>query len=123
MNKETKKLTCKLCGVKYQGCVTCIKSKDMYYSWRNVCCSAQHFGVYETIVDYMRNNITKKEARNILFNRANDYDSYTDINRKIVEDILFEENINESVDNEELEIEELDISIEDEELIEENECN
>lgn len=138
MKKEAKKLTCKLCGTKYQGCATCMKSKDMYYSWRNVCCSAMHFGVYETLVDYKRKNVTKEEAREILFNRANDYDSYTETNRKIVEEILFEEDELELVEVEEIEIEEqeveeieieeivnedLDVLIEEEQLLEENECN
>lgn len=91
MNKDNKKLTCKLCGIKYEGCVTCMKSKDTYYSWRNVCCSTQHFGIYETLVDYVRENITKEQARKVLANRVADLESYADVNKRIIKEILREE--------------------------------
>ena len=89
-----KKLVCKVCGKEYDGCIYCLSQKDRF-SWRNVACSLEHAAAYLTLVDYERNVIDKKKAKEQLERLLNSGEitlkDLTNVNRILAEKILKED--------------------------------
>lgn len=78
---------CKACGVAYYACEKCDKMR----SWRAVADTIEHYQVYQILVLYSRNELSKADARKQLHNAGVSMasaDEYTPGNAEMIREIF-----------------------------------
>ena len=68
---------CLVCGKDFEVCNTCSKYTDEVYQWRRVVCCPEHFAYHLPIIQYVRKQITKDEAKKELLSAI---DAYGEVN-------------------------------------------
>lgn len=62
---ENKKLTCPICGSKYDACISC--ERHSLASWKTVCDTENHFKIFTTLHKFnVLKKITKSKAKELL---------------------------------------------------------
>jgi hypothetical protein len=76
---------CQVCGAKYKGCNFC-EQQNQFLAWRSVVCKPEHFAYHIPIIAYVRNQMTKEEAKKELLAAEKEYGEieYADNIRNIV---------------------------------------
>ena len=84
---------CLVCGKLFEQCNTCNKNVDEMYQWRRVVCSPEHFAYHLPIIQYVRGQITKAEAKAELDKAIKDYGEidFADNIKSVVAEIMVEE--------------------------------
>lgn len=54
---------CLVCGKEFEVCNTCNRNVDEMLQWRRVTCCAEHFQYHLPIIQYIRQTITKDQAK------------------------------------------------------------
>lgn len=92
MNKTPMKI-CQVCGKEFPACSYCEKIGEGY-SWRTVVCCREHFYFHMPIIQYIRNEISKEEARALLITAEERYGKVTYLPQiQTVVDKIFTEDI------------------------------
>lgn len=68
---------CLVCGKEFKPCNTCSRNIDDMYNWRRVVCCQEHFYYHVPIIDYIRKNISKADAKKELEQAIKDYGEIT----------------------------------------------
>lgn len=84
---------CLVCGKEFVPCNSCNKNVDEALQWRRVVCCPEHFAYHLPVIQYVRKQITKTEAKSELDKAINDYGEidFDDNIKAIVAEILAEE--------------------------------
>ena len=84
---------CLVCGKEFEQCHTCNKNIDEMYQWRRVVCCPEHFSYHLPVIQYVRKQITKTEAKAELSKAIEDYGEieFVDNIKSVVVEILAEE--------------------------------
>ena len=53
---------CKICGAAYYACNQC----DQRHTWRSVCDTPEHYQIYQVLIMFSRDMISRDEAANML---------------------------------------------------------
>lgn len=79
---------CLVCGKEYPACAFC-DSQNEFLAWRSVVCKQEHFAYHIPIIRYIRNQISKEQARTDLLNAEKMYGEieYADDIKDVVNDI------------------------------------
>ena len=79
---------CLVCGKEYPACVFC-DSQNEFLAWRSVVCTQEHFAYHIPIIRYIRNQISKEQAKTDLINAEKMYGEieYADDIKDVVNDI------------------------------------
>lgn len=79
---------CLVCGKEYPACAFC-DSQNEFLAWRSVVCKQEHFAYHIPIIRYIRNQISKEQARTDLINAEKMYGEieYADDIKDVVKDI------------------------------------
>ena len=86
-------MNCLVCGKLFEQCHTCNKNIDEIFQWRRVVCCPEHFSYHLPIIQYVRKQITKIEAKAELSKAIADYGEieFADNIKSVVAEILAEE--------------------------------
>lgn len=86
-------MNCLVCGKLFEQCHTCNKNIDEMLQWRRVVCCPEHFTYHLPIIQYVRKQITKTEAKAELSKAIADYGEieFADNIKSVVAEILAEE--------------------------------
>ena len=86
-------MNCLVCGKLFEQCHTCNKNIDEMLQWRRVVCCPEHFAYHLPIIQYVRKQITKIEAKAELSKAIADYGEieFADNIKSVVAEILAEE--------------------------------
>ena len=84
---------CLVCGKEFEQCHTCNKMVDEMYQWRRVVCCPEHFSYHLPIIQYVRKQISKAEAKAELDKAIKDYGEidFADNIKSVVAEIMAEE--------------------------------
>ncbi len=87
------KRNCLVCDKEFEPCVTCNRDIPEELQWRRVVCCPAHFHYHLPIIKYVRNEITKSEAKEMLQNAIDTYGKikFCDNIKAIAEEILTED--------------------------------
>ena len=91
MAKATR--NCLVCGKAFVPCNSCSNSVAEILQWRRVVCCPEHFAYHLPIIQYVRKQITKAEAKAELDKAIADYGEieFADNIKSVVAEILAEE--------------------------------
>ena len=86
-------INCLVCGKEVEQCHTCNKNVDEMLQWRRVVCCPEHFAFHLPIIQYVRGQISKAEAKAELDKAIKDYGEidFADNIKSIVAEIMAEE--------------------------------
>lgn len=83
--------SCKVCGVGYNACDTCLKERN-FTPWRAIACIQEHFQVYMVLFEYGSGTLSKAGAKQILSKvDISGWENYPEHNRVVIAEILAEE--------------------------------
>lgn len=84
---------CLVCGKEFVPCNSCNKNVDEALQWRRVVCCPEHFVYHLPVIQYVRKQIAKAEAKTELDKAINDYGEieFADNIKPVVAEILAEE--------------------------------
>lgn len=54
--------TCKICGAQYYACNDCDKLRN----WRSMCDTPKHYQIYQVLIMYSRDLVSREEAASML---------------------------------------------------------
>lgn len=79
---------CLVCGKTYEACAFC-DSQSVFYAWRSVVCSPEHFAYHVPIIGFIRGQISKEQACSELADAERKYGTldYADDIKDVVKDI------------------------------------
>ena len=85
---------CLVCGKDFEVCHTCNKNVDEMLQWRRVVCCAEHFAFHLPIIQYIRHQITKDEAKSEIQSAIDAYGEvkFADDIQPIVAEIMADDN-------------------------------
>ncbi len=86
---------CLVCGKEFKPCSTCSKNIPEELQWRRVVCCPEHFQYHLPIIKYVRKEITKAEAKEMLQNviDAHGEVKFYDNIKAVAEEILGEDKV------------------------------
>ena len=86
-------INCLVCGKEFEQCHTCNKNVDEMLQWRRVVCCPEHFAFHLPIIQYVRGQISKAEAKAELDKAIKDYGEidFADNIKSVVAEIMAEE--------------------------------
>ena len=91
MNNEKVNHYCAICGNGYWCCISC-EDKNIV-SWRYLTDTIDHFKIYTVLCDYRDCNITKQEAKKLLYSiRIDGWENFKDSAKNLISEILSGEN-------------------------------
>ena len=84
---------CLVCGKEFKPCSTCAGTTNDMYNWRKVVCCREHFYYHVPIIDYIRKQVSKADAKRDLTKAIQDFGEieFADNIKSIAEEILAEE--------------------------------
>lgn len=84
---------CLVCGKLFEQCHTCNKNIDEMFQWRRVVCCPEHFAYHLPIIEYVRGQISKAEAKAQLDKAIKDYGEidFADNIKAVVAEIMAED--------------------------------
>lgn len=84
---------CLVCGKEFEKCNTCNKNIDEMLQWRRVTCCPEHFQYHLPIIQYVRKQISKAEAKAELDKAIKDYGDidFADNIKAVIAEIMVED--------------------------------
>ncbi len=92
---------CLVCGKEFKPCATCNRNTPEELQWRRVVCCPAHFQYHLPIIKYVRKEITKAEAKELLQTAIDTYgkiEFYNNV-KAVAEEILADDNVENIADN------------------------